>query len=163
MCACGLSLIYASLSGVVGLLGPVKRALLARKVRISGIALGSKVLDRSRGIVIRLVGLIGLCLGGIVIALCLRRAGGSLGGVRLAFGELGVSVVKCGLRDGRLVLGGVEICPRSFDVNILQIDIGSAICRLRDSGGLLRSFIVALGSSNVTVRFIRGTLGSIEG
>ena len=31
VCACGLSLIYASLSGVVGLLGPVKRAcLLAR-------------------------------------------------------------------------------------------------------------------------------------
>ena len=69
---CGLSLVNASLGSVVGLLGIVKRALLVRKIRLGGIALGGKVLDRSGSVVIRLIGLFGLCLGGIAGAASLR-------------------------------------------------------------------------------------------
>lgn len=76
---CGLSLVNASLGSVVGLLGIVKRALLVRKVRLGGIALGGKVLDRSSGVVIRLVGLVGFCLGGIAGAASLRLVSGGLG------------------------------------------------------------------------------------
>ena len=53
---CGLGLVNASLGSVVGLLGIVKRALLVRKIRLGGIALGGKVLDRSGSVVIRLFG-----------------------------------------------------------------------------------------------------------
>lgn len=81
---CGLGLVYTSLGGIVGLLCLVKRALLIRKVRLGGIALGGKVLDRSGSVVIRLVGLFGLCLGGIAGAASLRLVSGGLGCLRLA-------------------------------------------------------------------------------
>ena len=86
-CRYGLGIVNASLGGFVSRLCLAERVLLFREIPLGRIALGGKVLDRSGSLVIRLFGLIGLCLGGIVIALGLRLADGSLGGVRLAIGD----------------------------------------------------------------------------
>lgn len=91
---CGLSLVNASLGSVVGLLGIVKRALLVRKIRLGGIALGGKVLDRSGSVVIRLVGLIGLYLGGVAGAASLRLVSSGLSCLRLAVSKRGVALSR---------------------------------------------------------------------
>lgn len=106
---CGLSLVNASLGSVVGLLGIVKRALLVRKIRLGGIALGGKILDRSSGIVIRLIGLLGLCLGGVAGAASLRLVSSGLGCLRLAVSKRGVCLIESCLGSGGLALGGIEV------------------------------------------------------
>ncbi|CDD86011.1 unknown [Collinsella sp. CAG:289] len=82
---CSLGTLHLSLSGGVGLLGVIKRILLARKIRLCGIALGGEVLDRSGCIVIGLVGLVGLRLGGIERSLRLGLASSSPLRLLLAF------------------------------------------------------------------------------
>jgi len=106
---CGLSLVNASLGSVVGLLGIVKRALLVRKIRLGGIALGGKVLDRSSGVAIRLVGLVGFCLGGIAGAASLRLVSSGVGRLRLAVSKRGVCLIESCLGSSGLALGGIEV------------------------------------------------------
>ena len=109
MRVCGLSLVNASLGSVVGLLGIVKRALLVRKIRLGGIALGGKVLDRSSGVAIRLVGLVGFCLGGIAGAASLRLVSSGVGRLRLAVSKRGVCLIESCLGSSGLALGGIEV------------------------------------------------------
>ena len=118
---CGLGLVYTSLGGIVGLLCLVKRALLIRKVRLGGIALGGKVLDRSGSVVIRLVGLFGLCLGGIADAASLRLVSGGLGCLRLAVSKRGVCLIESCLGSSGLALGGVELGLGRLDVDTLSL------------------------------------------
>ena len=121
---CGLGLVYTSLGGIVGLLCLVKRALLIRKVRLGGIALGGKVLDRSSGVVIRLVGLIGLCLGSIAGAASLRLANSGLVSLRLAVSKRGVCLIESCLGSSGLALGGVELGLGRLDVDTLEFGFG---------------------------------------
>lgn len=93
LCICGLSLVYARLSSIVGLLGLVKRALLVRKVRLGSVTLGSEVLNRSRGVVLRLVSLIGLCLGSIMGTASLRLASSGPVSLCLAVGQRGIGFI----------------------------------------------------------------------
>ena len=131
---CGLGLVYTSLGGIVGLLCLVKRALLIRKVRLGGIALGGKVLDRSGSVVIRLVGLFGLCLGGIAGAASLRLVSGGLGCLRLAVSKRGVCLIESCLGSSGLALGGVELGLGRLDVDTLEFGFGGVVCRLRGGG-----------------------------
>lgn len=112
---CSLGLVYTSLGGIVGLLCLAKRALLIRKVRLGGIALGGKVLDRSGSVAIRLVGLFGLCLGGIAGAASLRLVSSGLGCLRLAVSKRGVCLIESCLGSGSLALGGIEVLLEGLD------------------------------------------------
>ncbi|MFR6612255.1 MAG: hypothetical protein ACLUSU_01765 [Collinsella sp.] len=131
---CGLSLVNASLGCVVGLLGIVKRALLVRKVRLGGIALGGKVLDRSRGVVIRLIGLLGFCLGGIAGAASLRLVSSGLGCLRLAVSKRGVCLIESCLGSSGLALGGIELGLGRLDVDTLEFGFGGGVGGLGGSG-----------------------------
>ena len=148
---CGLSLVNASLGSVVGLLGIVKRALLVRKIRLGGIALGGKVLDRSGSVVIRLVGLIGLYLGGVVGAASLRLVSSGLGCLRLAVSKRGVCLIESCLGSSGLALGGVELGLGRLDVDTLEFGFGGVVCRLRGSGAGLSLLVLALGGVHVRV------------
>ena len=144
---CGLSLVNASLGSVVGLLGIVKRALLVRKVRLGGIALGGKVLDRSRGVVIRLIGLIGLCLGGIAGAASLRLVSSGIGSLRLAVSKRGICLIESCLGSSGLALGGIELGLGRLDVDTLKFGLGGGVGGLGGSGGGLSLLVLALGGS----------------
>ena len=131
---CGLSFVNASLGGVVSRLRLVKRALLIRKVRLGGIALGGKVLDRSGSVVICLVGLIGFCLGGIAGAASLRLVSGGLGCLRLAVGERGICLIESRLGSSGLGLGGIEVLLEGLDVDSAERVLRGVVCRLRGGG-----------------------------
>ena len=148
---CGLSLVNASLGSVVGLLGIVKRALLVRKIRLGGIALGGKVLDRSGSVVIRLVGLIGLYLGGVAGAASLRLVSSGLGCLRLAVSKRGVCLIESCLGSSGLALGGVELGLGRLDVDTLEFGFGGVVCRLRGGGAGLSLLVLALGGVHVRV------------
>lgn len=148
---CGLSLVNASLGSVVGLLGIVKRALLVRKIRLGGIALGGKVLDRSGSVVIRLVGLIGLYLGGVAGAASLRLVSSGLGCLRLAVSKRGVCLVEGRLGSSGLALGGIELGLRRLDVDTLEFGFGGVVYRLRGGGVGLSLLVLALGGVRVRV------------
>ena len=148
---CGLSLVNASLGSVVGLLGIVKRALLVRKIRLGGIALGGKVLDRSRGVVIRLIGLIGLCLGGIAGAASLRLVSSGIGCLRLAVSKRGVCLIESCLGSSGLALGGVELGLGRLDVDTLEFGFGDGVGGLGGSGVGLGLLVFALGGIHVRV------------
>ena len=153
---CGIGLrslgaLHLSLSGVVGLLGIIKRASLTRKICPCGIALGGKVLDRSSGVVIRLVGLVGFCLGGIASSLRLGLVSSSLLRLLLAFGDLCVGGIERGLGSGSLALGGIKVRLRRRDVDTLQICIGRVIGGLGRSGSRLCLLVLALGGVHVRV------------
>ena len=148
---CGLGLVYTSLGGIVGLLGIVKRALLVRKIRLGGIALGGKVLDRSRGVVIRLVGLIGLCLGGIAGAASLRLVSSGLGCLRLAVSKRGVCLIESCLGSSGLGLGGIEVLLEGLDVDSSECVLCGIVCRLRGGGAGLSLLVLALGGVHVRV------------
>ena len=148
---CGLSLVNASLGSVVGLLGIVKRALLIRKVRLGGIALGGKVLDRSRGVVIRLIGLFGLCLGGIAGAASLRLVSSGLGCLRLAVSKRGVCLIESCLGSSGLGLGGIEVLLEGLDVDSAERVLRGVVCRLRGGGAGLSLLVLALGGVHVRV------------
>ena len=156
---CGLSLVNASLGSVVGLLGIVKRALLVRKVRLGGIALGGKVLDRSRGVVIRLIGLIGLCLGGIAGAASLRLVSSGIGCLRLAVSKRGVCLIESCLGSSGLALGGVELGLGRLDVDTLEFGFGGVVCRLRGGGAGLGLLVLALGGVHVHIGCGESVLG----
>ena len=153
---CGIGLrslgaLHLSLSGVVGLLGIIKRASLTRKICPCGIALGGKVLDRSSGVVIRLVGLVGFCLGGIASGLRLGLVSSSLLRLLLAFGDLCVGGIERGLGSGGFALGGIKVRLRRRDVDTLQICIGRVIGGLGRSGSRLCLLVLALGGVHVRV------------
>ena len=148
---CSLGALHLSLSGVVGLLGIIKRASLTRKICPCGIALGGKVLDRSSGVVIRLVGLVGFCLGGIASSLRLGLVSSSLLRLLLAFGDLCVGGIERGLGSGGFALGGIEVRLRRRDVDTLQICIGRVIGGLGRSGSRLCLLVLALGGVHVRV------------
>ena len=148
---CGLGLVYTSLGGIVGLLCLVKRALLIRKARLGGIALGSKVLDRSRGVVIRLIGLFGLCLGGIAGAANLRLVSSGLGCLRLAVSKRGVCLIESRLGSSGLGLGGIEVLLEGLDVDSAECVLRGVVCRLRGGGAGLSLLVLALGGVRVSV------------
>ena len=143
--------LHLGLSGVVGLLGIINRASLARKICPCGIALGGEVLDRSSGVVIRLVGLVGFCLGGIASSLRLGLVSSSLLRLLLAFGDLCVGGIERGLGSGSLALGGIKVRLRRRDVDTLQICIGRVIGGLGRSGSRLCLLVLALGGVRVRV------------
>lgn len=140
---CGLGLVYTSLGGIVGLLGLVKRTLLIRKVRLGGIALGGKVLDRSRSIVIRLAGLVGLYLGSIAGAASLRLVSSGLGCLRLAVSKRGVCLIESCLGSGSLALGGIEVLLEGLDVDSAERVLRGVVCRLRGGGAGLSLLVLA--------------------
>ena len=158
---CGLSLVNASLGSVVGLLGIVKRALLVRKIRLGGIALGGKVLDRSGSVVIRLVGLIGLYLGGVAGAASLRLVSSGLGCLRLAVSKRGVCLIESCLGSSGLALGGVELGLGRLDVDTLEFGFGGVVCRLRGGGAGLGLLVLALGGVHVHICCGESVLGGI--
>ena len=118
---------------------------------MGGIALGSKVLDRNRGVVIRLIGLIGFCLGGIAGAASLRLVSGGLGCLRLAVGERGICLIESCLGSSGLALGGIELGLGRLDVDALELGFGGVVCRLRGGGAGLSLLVLALGGVHVRV------------
>ena len=161
VCICGLSLVNASLGGIVGLLCLVKRALLIRKVRLGGIALGGKVLDRSRSVVIRLAGLVGFCLGGIAGAASLRLVSSGLGCLRLAIDKRGICLIKSRLGSCRLALSGIKLGLGCLDVDDLKLGFGSVIGGLGGSSSGLSLLVLALGGVHVRVGCGESVLGGI--
>ena len=158
---CGLGLVYTSLGGIVGLLGIVKRALLVRKIRLGGIALGGKVLDRSGSVVIRLVGLIGLCLGGVAGAASLRLVSSGLGCLRLAVSKRGVCLIESCLGSSGLALGGIEVLLEGLDVDSAERVLRGVVCRLRGGGAGLGLLVLALGGVHVHICCGESVLGGI--
>ena len=158
---CGLGLVYTSLGGIVGLLCLVKRALLIRKARLGGIALDSKVLDRSRGVVIRLIGLFGLCLGGIAGAANLRLVSSGLGCLRLAVSKRGVCLIESRLGSSGLGLGGIEVLLEGLDVDSAECVLRGVVCRLRGGGTGLSLLVLTLGGVHVHICCGESVLGGI--
>lgn len=139
------------MGSTVGLLGLVKRALLVRKVRLGGIALDGKVLDRSSGVVIRLVGLVGFCLGGFAGAASLRLSSSGIGCLRLAVSKRGVCLIESCLGSSGLALGGFELGLGRLDVDTLEFGFGGVVCRLRGGGAGFSLLVLALGGVHVRV------------
>ena len=158
---CGLGLVNASLGSVVGLLGIVKRALLVRKIRLGGLALGGKILDRSSGVVIRLIGLVGFCLGGLAGAASLRLSSSGIGCLRLAVSKRGVCLIESCLGSSGLALGGFEVLLEGLDVDSAECVLRGVVCRLRGGGTGLSLLVLTLGGVHVHICCGESVLGGI--